>query len=174
MEHLGRLTEQAYLGRAYVHWNFTIEDRKRGWLDERFHLRFRERLLHALARYHAACPTYCLMPDHVHLLIIGSEDACNQKNLVRHLRKTTNDLLSELGDFSWQKQPYDNVLRQKDREREAFCKVARYIIENPVNAGMVAQPSDWPYVGCMVPGYPILDIHNPDYWPLFWKIYCSL
>jgi REP element-mobilizing transposase RayT len=98
--------------------------RKTGWLKDSFHIQFREILLHALGRYNAVCPAYCLMPDHVHLLMLGWEESCDQKVLVRFLRKHTNAHLRTLG-YEWQKQPYDNVLRPKDREKRCISKTGR-------------------------------------------------
>ena len=43
----------------------------------------------------------------------------------------------------WQEGYYDRVLRPEESE----AMVARYIIENPVRAGLVTRPSDYPFVG---------------------------
>ena len=48
---LNRLPDSAYQGNACVHWSMTMEERAMGWLDESFHLRFRECLAHAAFRY---------------------------------------------------------------------------------------------------------------------------
>ena len=74
--HLPRLDDSAYLGRAFVHWNFTMKNRRTGWLNDVFHFRFREVLIHGLARYGAICPAYCLMRDHLHLLVLGWGESC--------------------------------------------------------------------------------------------------
>ncbi len=168
--HLPRLHENAYKGLAAVHWTLTIKDRKRGWLTDRLHLRVREQLLHALARYGAVCPVYCMMPDHAHLLILGSMESCDQLNLMRFFRKYTAPVLGEVG-LSWQKQAHDNVLRQKDRERGAFEAVASYIAENPVRGMLVGDRNDWEFVGGLVPGYPDLGFKTEMYWETFWKVY---
>ena len=128
--HLPRLDDRAYCGYAFIHWSMTVEMRKRGWLSADFHSAFRFLLLHSLGRYGAACPVYCLMPDHLHLLLVGWHDDCNQRNLVRHLRKHLRGELARRGDFRFQKQPYENVLRSRDRVRGAFERVAFYIGEN--------------------------------------------
>ena len=48
--HLPRLAPEFYRGFAAVLWTITLERRATGWLDDRFHLHFRELLLHAAAR----------------------------------------------------------------------------------------------------------------------------
>ena len=50
--------------------------------------------------------------------------------------------------------------------REMAC----YIQQNPVRAGLVAEASEWPYLGAMLPGYPTLHPLQEKYWERFWKI----
>ena len=149
-----------------------MKNRKTGWLDDTFHHRFREVLLHGLGRHGAVCPAYCLMPDHVHLLLLGWEQTCLQRLLVRFLRKHTNSHLRERG-YEWQKQPYDNVLRQKDREKDAFQKVASYVLQNPVRGRLVERWENWPFLDAMIPGYPEVVLRDDDFWERFWKIHHS-
>ena len=33
------------------------------------------------------------------------------------------------------------------------------------------KPSEWPYLGAVIPGYPRLNPFDDDYWPWFWKYY---
>jgi len=40
---------ETYRGFASVHWTMTVDHRRTGWLDERFHLQLRELLLHTMA-----------------------------------------------------------------------------------------------------------------------------
>ncbi|MCG8602121.1 MAG: hypothetical protein MI807_18400 [Verrucomicrobiales bacterium] len=170
--HLPRLDEGAYRGYAIVHWNFSIKDRQTGWLDAEFHFHFREVLLHSLGRQGALCAGYCLMPDHAHLLLLGVDEKCDQREAIRFLRKHTQSDLRRR-NCEWQKQPYDNVLREKDRQRFSFEKIAGYIRENPVRAGLVSNWVDWSYTGSMLPGYPEVNFRDADYWDAFWRIYYS-
>ncbi len=66
-----RLAREFYQGGAVVHWTLTTFDRAQGWLNESFHQRFRELLLHTAAREGLLCPVYCLMPDHIHMVWMG-------------------------------------------------------------------------------------------------------
>ena len=112
------------------------------------------------------------MRDHVHLLVLGWEKTCQQRTLVRFVKKHSNSDLSERG-FEWQKQPYDNVLRQKDREKDAFQKVVGYVVNNPVRAGYVERWEKWIYLDAMLPGYPEVALRDEDFWERFWRIYLS-
>ena len=48
--HLPRLQPVFYQGDAAVHWTLTLFDRGSGWLNDSFHLKFRELLLQVAAR----------------------------------------------------------------------------------------------------------------------------
>ncbi len=76
---LPRLGPEAYRGLACVHWSMTIDDRKTGWLKPIFYDKFRELLTHTCFRYGLACPIFCLMPDHLHLLGLGLVDSADQR-----------------------------------------------------------------------------------------------
>ncbi len=70
-DNLSRLDREYYQGLAYVHWTMTIDDRRTGWLIPVFYYKFREILTHTMFRYSLACPIYCAMPDHIHMVWIG-------------------------------------------------------------------------------------------------------
>ena len=167
--HLPRLPKESYQGRATVHWTMCIRDRAADWLTDLFHARFREVLVHACHRYQIACPMFCLMPDHAHLLAQGISDDADQSLFSRFLRGRWNALLSPLGR-ELQRQAYDHVLREEELEKDAFEAVAFYIAENPVRAGLVQAAGDWPFAGTMLPGYPDLDIRREGDWELYWKL----
>src|SRR5438093_3491263 len=83
---LPRLPREYYQGDAVVHWTLPVFDRATGWLSDALHNRFRELMLHAAAREGLICPTYCLMPDHVHLMWMGlrlNSDQCNGMAFLR-------------------------------------------------------------------------------------------
>ena len=79
MHHLPRLAAEHYRGFAAVFWTITFERRATDWLDPAFHAFFRELLLHAAARQQLFCPTYVLMPDHIHLFWLGVKLTSDQR-----------------------------------------------------------------------------------------------
>jgi putative transposase len=175
MHHLPRLAPEFYRGFAVVQWTITLERRATGWLDEIFHLRFRELLLHAAARESLFCPLYVLMADHLHMLWMGLRVDSDQRNAMKFLRK---HLAVEMvqrspggGEFELQKQSHDNVLREKDRLLGAFEKSCFYLLDNPCRKKLVNHPRDWLHLGAVVPGFPFLHPLAEDFWEQFWKIY---
>lgn len=117
-------------------------------------LRFRERRLVAFcleclrasaARYGFQIVAYCFMPNHLHLLITGS-DSAPLIRFAQHFKQATGYRNPGL----WRRSYYDHVLRHED----ALEDVARYIWGNPVRAAIVPNMMDYPHSGpreAMVP-----------------------
>ena|SRR5690242_11823553 len=166
--YLPRLRRAHYQGDAVIHWTMPVAQRTTGWLNDAFHGRFRELMLHVAAREGLFCPAYCLMPDHAHLLWMGLRRDTQQRNGMKFLRE---HLSSVLHPHHFQHQAHDHVLRDQERQRGAFEKICFYILANPVRAGLIPETEIWLFRGAVIPGYPTLDPLNDDFWPLFWKIY---
>ena len=99
---------------------------------------------------------YCLMPDHLHLIIRALErrlEICNAG--VRG--RIEKSLLEEIAEFKsyttriwwkhggkgplWQESSYDHVFRYN----ESMQKAAWYVLNNPVRKGLVDKWEDYPY-----------------------------
>jgi REP element-mobilizing transposase RayT len=173
--YLKRLPPEYYQGKAYVHWSLTIEERKTGWLIPIFYYKFRELLTHTTFRFGLCCPIYCCMPDNIHMLWAGVLQQSDQRKAMRYFRTQANIVLRKL-NVSFQRQPYDHVLREEERERSAFEEVAEYIARNPERKMLVPYDgfSQYDYTGCLVPGYPELRPLDEGYWLSFWRIYSHL
>jgi REP element-mobilizing transposase RayT len=168
--YLKRLPPENYRGEAYVHWTMSMKDRKTGWLIPIFYYKFREILTHTMFRYGLLCPIFCCMPDHIHLLWIGLFEESDQLHAAKYFRKQISPILGKL-DAELQKQPYDHVLKEVERERTEFETVAEYIARNPERAGLVRPDGfkEYHYTNCLVPGYPELAFKQTDYWERFWR-----
>ncbi|MDA3935165.1 MAG: transposase [Gammaproteobacteria bacterium] len=89
--------------------------------------------------------TWCwvVMPDHVHWLMAPSGEL-NLSRCVQKLKAlTTRSLKAEGSDKRpvWQHGFHDRALRKEDDLRS----MARYVIANPVRAGLVRSVRDWPF-----------------------------
>ena len=166
--HLPRLPREYYQGDAVVHWTLPLAMRATGWLNEHLHSRFREIMLHVAARAGLICPTYCLMPDHLHLVWMGLRRDSDQRNGMAFLR---THLEPPLAPQKFQHQPHDHVLKEAERQRQTFARVCNYILENPLRAELVKHPNEWPFTGAVVPGYPTLHPLRKDFWSKFWKLH---
>ncbi len=83
---------------------------------------------------------YCLMPDHLHVLISPDRSAMALGELIGRLKGVTTNKSWNLGWSGqlWQKRFYDHIVRKS----EGIANVARYIYGNPDRKGLGA---DYPY-----------------------------
>lgn len=142
-----------------------------GWLDVAFHHEFREEVLHVAAREGLACPVYCLMPDHIHLVWMGLRRDSDQ---IKGMAFFRTHLESKLEGEKFQHQAHDHVLREDERKQSAFENACGYVVENPLRAGLVEDPNEWEFTGTVVPGYPTLHPLRDQFWDRFWRIYFKL
>ncbi|MEK7247905.1 MAG: transposase [Chloroflexota bacterium] len=86
---------------------------------------------------------YCFMPDHLHLLLEGS-DRSNLVDFMKRFKQLSGfGNKTKTGHQLWQKGYYDHVVRQEEDLKD----IARYIFENPCRARIVNGPALYPYSG---------------------------
>jgi len=87
---------------------------------------------------------YCLMPDHLHLLISPNDSGVSASEFVRHFKsRTAFRFKTATNGKLWQRGFYDHVVRKS----EDLQTVADYIFHNPVRKGLVKTPGAYPYSG---------------------------
>ena len=168
---LPRLPREYYQADAVVHWTLTIENRKTGWLTDHFHHRFRELTLHTASREGLVCPTYCMMPDHIHLFWMGLRITTDQ---LRGMAFFRTYLEPELSPAKFQHQAHDHVLKESERQRDAFAATCLYILNNLLKDELIENAAEWNFKGAIVPGYPNMNPLDDGYWERFWKVYFKL
>ena len=90
---------------------------------------------------------YCFMPDHLHLLIRGNSAVSNMLDYIKIFKQKTGYYYPEKTTHKlWMKDYYDHIIRN---ERE-FDEAIGYIANNPVVAGIVDDPLDYPNLGSLV------------------------
>ena len=136
--YLPRLTREHYQGDTVIHWTMPVALRGTGWLNELFHARFREAMLHAAAREGLFCPSYCLMPDHIHLLWMGLRRDSDQRNGMKFLRE---HLGTALHPHRFQHQAHDHVLREEERQRGAIAEPSSPAIPNCIRWMKISGPN---------------------------------
>ena len=90
---------------------------------------------------------YCLMPDHVHLLV-GPVPGCDLVTFVGQFKNLTQRAFWRLGRRGkiWQQSFWDHLLRAE----EDVAVVLSYILNNPVRAGLVRSWRDYPFAGSLI------------------------
>jgi len=87
---------------------------------------------------------YCFMPDHLHLLVEGQSEQANARKFAEVFRQVSGFYFRAHREARlWQEGYYDHILRDED----ATIAVARYIVLNPVRAGLCADASTYPLTG---------------------------
>lgn len=83
-----------------------------------------------------------MMPNHVHLLIRVERFDKSLYSILHSLKRSTarecNKTLSRTGAF-WQHESYDHVVRDGSESE----RIVRYILNNPVKAGLVDNWNSW-------------------------------
>jgi putative transposase len=103
--------------------------------------------LRTATEFDFAILAYCFMPDHAHLLVEGSTDSADFRGFAALAKQRSGYAVRSLiTGRLWQKGYFERVLRDED---DTF-HVARYVLNNPVRAGLVASPADYPFLGSAV------------------------
>jgi REP element-mobilizing transposase RayT len=98
-------------------------------------------ILHSVTnRYHWICHAYCLMGNHYHLLIETPDGnlSIGMRQLNGVYTQFFNRLHKRVGHLLQGR--FKAILIQKDSH---LLEVCRYVVLNPVRAGMVAKPEEW-------------------------------
>ena len=85
---------------------------------------------------------YCLMPNHMHAVVVPHEEVCLSKffaTLHRQYARHVNDRYEWAGHL-WQKRFYSVVM-----DEPHTIAAMRYVEQNPVRAGLCNSAKDWPW-----------------------------
>ena len=87
---------------------------------------------------------YCFMPDHVHLAIRGLAAESNLRRFVKIAKQRVAYLARRQFAIPalWQDGYYERVVRAY-----GMASVVRYILDNPVQAGLVQRRDQYPFSG---------------------------
>jgi putative transposase len=82
------------------------------------------------------------MPDHVHFMVrmLRGDLSTQMKSFSQFTARNIHMILGSSGPF-WQEGFHDHALRDED----SMIRHLQYILENPVRAGLVRNPEEWPY-----------------------------
>jgi putative transposase len=104
-------------------------------------------MLEQFCRNEFSVDAYCFMPDHCHILAGSLSETCDLAQAVRAYKGVSATRARKLGVRNlWQRDYYEHILRSS----ESVNSVAAYIFANPVRAGLIKNPMDWPFSGSSV------------------------
>ncbi len=142
-----RLKHLSYTGVQRYSLTFCT-DWKRKWFENAEAVQLvLSQFLRVAANEGFAILAYCFMPDHVHLLIEGLRDDSDAKKFIIKSKQCSAHAYAEaFGRRLWQPFGYEHVLRDDEKVQV----VAKYILENPVRAGLAKTVLEYPFVGSQV------------------------
>jgi len=95
-----------------------------------------------LVRVGGAVGAWCVMPEHVHAILVGARDVVQWVALLK-AGTTTAARRADLVGRIWQRRFHDRSL---DPTTPALEAATTYLVENPVRRGLVTHWEDWPHV----------------------------
>ena len=87
---------------------------------------------------------HCFMPDHLHVLVSAESERADFAEFVRRFKQMTGFAYrTRHRESLWQPGYHDRVLR----DEEGTEAVTRYILENPIRAGLGRDLFEYPFAG---------------------------
>jgi len=95
-----------------------------------------------LQRHGVACWAYCLMPNHVHLILTPSDET----GLARAVGEAHRRYTAFIGARGrWTGHLFQGRFSSVAMDEEHLMAAFRYVALNPVKAGLVEAAADWPW-----------------------------
>ncbi len=140
-----RLPREAYRGEVIAAFTLCLKDRYPGFQPrETVHILI-EMLHRSCDEHRCIVLIYCFMPDHLHLILQGRSAEADLWRAVVQFKQRSGFWLAQKQGCRWQKDFYDHVMR-KDEDVKAQIK---YVANNPVRKGLVAQWDEYSYTGAI-------------------------
>lgn len=142
-----RLDAQIYIGERPITFTLCIKDKNHFFTnDTRFKI-FEKILLDELKNFNCSTYIYLFMPDHIHMSLAGNDSKANIKKCLEMFKQKTGFWLSKNHpEIKWQKDYYDHILRSNEK----LDVHIKYILNNPVRAGLVEYWKQYPLKGSTV------------------------
>jgi putative transposase len=141
-----RLPKSHYRGTVLVALTAAVRERRPLFRDAEVVAVFEQKLAQAARKHACTVPVYCFMPDHLHLMLWGRTATSDTWRAMVAFKQQTGYWLSQHRPrVRWQKDFYDHIVRS----REDWRAQVRYIVANPVRAGLVAHWQAYPHTGAI-------------------------
>jgi len=106
-----------------------------------------QQILRAATQMQFVVLAYCFMPDHLHLVIEGQREDADALRFIKLAKQYSGFYFSQArGQSLWQRYGFEHVLR----DDELTLVAVRYVLQNPVRAGLVSHPKAYPFIGSQV------------------------
>lgn len=141
-----RLATINYRGRRIYFVTLCCAKRHHAFLDERAAHDALDQLMASAAHHDFLLHAYCLMPDHLHILVEGTHNGCDLTRFVAAFKQHTAFAYRKRTGLSlWQSRYYDHILRNAHETEN----VAWYIWMNPIRKGLCVAPQEYSFSGSL-------------------------
>ena len=136
-----RMAPEAYRNGDPFHVNIATAHRREVFRDPRLAVMVTRRLDAQMWERGGPVLAFCVRYDHLHVELIANPDLILWVRLFKSATAAQAARIGLQGQL-WQRGFHDRCLARGYR---TLAEVARYIVENPVRAGLVQRAEDWPY-----------------------------
>jgi REP element-mobilizing transposase RayT len=120
------------------------DDRQGPFTDQELARRIVDSLLRIREKRGLRLFSYCLMPDHLHLLLSVTGSGVSLSDVMRDFKSYTTRAAWAFGlPRLWLRGYHERVVR----DEKAFVRIVNYIRDNPVRSGLVGRADDYSYSG---------------------------
>lgn len=116
--------------------------RERTFFEDADYKRYRTMLGDAARRAGAEVWAYCLMPNHVHLIVVPPDEDGLRRTFADAHRRYTGLINAR---HQWTGHLWQGRFGAVAMDEAHLMAAARYVALNPVRAGLVKHARDWPW-----------------------------
>jgi putative transposase len=144
-----RLKTFPYIGKYHYSLCFNTKTRRPLFRSPEFATATIEQIQKSCKLEMFAALAYCVMPDHVHLVLEGLTATSDLRRYEKLPKQRVENVARRQFQIHrlWQNGYYDRVLRS----RHAVEASVRYVLENPVRAGLARSIGEYPFSGTYHP-----------------------
>ena len=120
-------------------------NRQQYFTNDNFNQRIISLLLEEIGKHDFIIYIYCLMPDHLHLILSPPGNRMNISEFIGQFKGRTTRLAWDFGIQGrlWQGRFYDHIVRKN----ESLEEIGEYILDNPVRRNLADDPFEYKWVG---------------------------
>ena len=140
----GHLSAFDYRGLHRYSLTFCTDFRKRVFVEATAVTLVAQQIVRKANQTGFALIAYCFMPDHVHLVVEGTRDDSDCLRFIKLAKQYSAFYFARSnGEKLWQRYGFEHVLH----DDELTLAVVRYVLQNPVRAGLAKSPEEYPFIG---------------------------
>ena len=142
-----RLNASQYIGRKWYFVTICSAGRRRVLTHPGNAEKLVTHLVRVAKNHGMSIYAYCVMPDHLHVLVQGKLPTSDLLSFIKEFKQRTElQFYAKHGREFWRKKFYDRILRPKDSPEG----MATYIWMNPVRQGLCRSAVEYPHSGSSV------------------------